>query len=87
MLNKIIQSILNDKYSNDELNQIATAIKHARHNQAVVNTFTLKCGTDVSFIHHGNKMNGRIIKVNRTTMNVLVGSQQWKVPANMLTPV
>jgi hypothetical protein len=83
----IIQALLNNRYTNDELNQVAQAIKHARHNMAISNKFTLRVGQDVKFNHAGVAYNGSIKKINRTTMTVTTDKGTWKVPANMLTPV
>jgi len=83
----VVNAILNNGYSNDELNNIAMAIKHARHNQAIVNKFTLKVGQNVQFNHAGITRHGTIKKINRTTMTVSTDAGLWKVPANMLTLV
>lgn len=87
LVSNIIDAILNNNYSNDELNQIAMAIKHARHNQSIVNKFTLKVGQDVKFNHSGIIRTGTIKKINRTTMTVTTDNGLWKVPANMLSPL
>lgn len=84
---EVITAILNNGYTNDELNGIAQSVQHARKNMGMVNKFTLKVGQDVKFNHAGVMRTGIIKKINRTTMTVSTDNGMWKVPANMLTPV
>ena len=83
--NDIIHSIINDHFTNDELDSIANAIQYTRKNMARVNTVEIKVGDNVKFSNRGVHYKGTVTKINRTTINVHTNKGDWKVPANMLT--
>ena len=82
----IITAILNNGYTNDELNGFVQSIQHVRKNMGMVNKFTMKVGQAVKFNHAGIAYEGTVKKINRTTLTIHTDKGTWKVPVSMLTP-
>jgi hypothetical protein len=92
---EVITAILNNGYSNDELNGIAQSVQHARKNMAIVNKFSMRVGQHVKFDYQGSTHKGIVEKINKVKIKVRItesSNSTWighncPVPANMLTPV
>jgi Tfp pilus assembly protein FimT len=83
----ITRDIINGNYSNDELNEIAAAIKFARSQITKQNRRSLVVGTRVKFTSSrtGGDITGVVDKVAIKFITVRSSTALWKVPANMLT--
>jgi hypothetical protein len=89
----IVHAIINGDYTNDELNQVAQAIKHTRHHQALTNKFTMRVGQNVQFNYKGSTHKGIVAKIKRIKISVKITESvnvNWignncDVDANMLT--
>ncbi len=91
-MNNHIQTLVTEisKLNNDELNQIAEAIKLRRQFITKTMARTIQPGTVVEFdAKTRGIIRGTVTKVN--TKNIVVQQQNtltsWRVPANMLTVV
>lgn len=90
----IVEAILNNGYTNDELNSIAQSIQHARTNMGMVNKFTMRVGQNVQFTHKGLTHYGEVKKIKQKKMLVMITQSPtlernvtYDISANMLTPV
>ena len=85
----ITRDIINGDYSNDELNEIAAAVKFARGQITKQNRRSLVVGTLVKFTSSrtGQDVTGTVDKVAIKFITVRSSTTLWKVPASMLTAV
>ena len=84
---EIVKSIMFGDLTNDELNNVAQAIKFRRSELAKTTKNSLTIGSKVSFIdgRNGRKYLGNVtgIKVKNVIVNTALGI--YRVPASMLT--
>jgi hypothetical protein len=87
---EIVSTIIQSRYTNDELNTIVEAVKFARARLGKQNIYSMRVGAKVQFKSSktGLMVDGVVEKVN--PKNILVRTapfEKWKVPASMLTLV
>ena len=83
----LVQTAVNaiNSMNDDELEQIVDAIKLRRTYLSRQTTRALATGDSVEFEARGQKIYGRVTKINRKTVIVHeAGYGKWKVPASML---
>jgi hypothetical protein len=85
----ITREIVTGSLSNDELNQIADAIRFARSQLTQQNRRSLVIGTKVKFNNTktGQTMTGTIDKMALKFATVTTAQGRWRVPASMLEAV
>jgi hypothetical protein len=85
----ITREIVTGSLSNDELNQIADAIRFARSQLTQQNRRSLVIGTKVKFSNTktGQTMTGTIDKMALKFATVTTPQGRWRVPASMLEAV
>ena len=85
----ITREIVTGSLSNDELNQIADAIRFARSQLTQQNRRSLVIGTKVKFSNTktGQTMTGTIDKMALKFATVTTPRGRWRVPASMLEAV
>jgi uncharacterized protein YkvS len=87
---EIVSTIIQSKFTNDELNTIIEAVKFARSRIAQQNTFSIRVGAKVQFKSSktGLMIEGVVEKVNPKTIIVRTAPfEKWKVSASLLTLV
>jgi uncharacterized protein YkvS len=89
----VVDSVVADiqQMTDRQLDDVVHAIKMRRQQLTKQNIRKLMVGDIVSFesTRTGGKVNGTVRKVNRKFVIVeqSIGGTNWKVPANMLTPL
>lgn len=84
----VTSAIMFGDYTNDEINDIASAVLFARSQLARKNKFMFTVGKDVKFRNKsGQVITGEVAKVNRKFILVKSGFTTWRVPASMLEAV
>ena len=81
---EITRSIINDTYSNDELNLIIEAVKFARAKNARSAARTLQPGQAVKFMGRRGLVIGTLEKIKIKNATVVTGTGRWNVPLAML---
>ncbi len=86
---QINTAILQGGFSNDQLTSIIDAVKFAKARLTDMNKRSLRIGQRVSFTasRTGIQMSGDVTKIAIKFVTVRTSAGQWRVPANMLTPV
>lgn len=86
-LNEIKRTIVGGTFTNDELNELADALRFARNQLTQKNRRSLVIGTRVKFTNSrtGMDVTGVVDKVAIKFVTVRSTAGLWKVPASMLT--
>lgn len=86
-LNDIKRDIVSGTFTNDQLNEIAEAIRFARGQITKQNRRSLVIGTPVKFTNNrtGQEITGTVDKVAIKFITIRSSSGLWKVPASMVT--
>lgn len=86
-LNDIKRTLVSGAFTNDELNEVADAIRFARSQLTQKNRRSLVIGTRVKFTSGktGGDVTGTVEKVAIKFVTVRSANGLWRVPANMLS--
>lgn len=86
-LNSIVKSIMFSDLTNDELNDVAQAIKFRRSEISKQTKKSLTVGSKVSFTdsRNGRKYIGSVTGIKVKNVIVNTGLTNFRVPASMLT--
>jgi exoribonuclease R len=86
-IQEVNSAIISGKFSNDELNKIADAIKFARTQLTRQVTGQIRNGALVKFTNSRNGLTytGTVTKVARKYITVSTNNGLWRVPGNMLS--
>lgn len=86
-IKEINSAIMFQEWTNDELVSMWQAVKYNREKLAKKTVWSLTHGADVKFTNsrNGQTYTGKVKKINRKTVKVLVGATIWTVPAAMLS--
>ena len=83
---EICKEITFGSFSNEDLNEIAQAVKSARARLGRAVTRSVTRGAKVSFSNrHGIPVQGVVDSVKIKNVIVNANGTKWRVPANMLT--
>ena len=86
----ITSTIINGRFTNEQLDTIVTAIRFARNQITKQTIRTITVGKNVKFSssRNGKTLHGKVRKVGRKFVTVDCGIDLvWRVPANMLEAV
>ena len=86
-LRSILIDIRNSTFTNDDLNLIIEAVKHARAQNARRAARTLKLGEQVQFNGKTGPVVGRLEQIKIKKAIVVSGMTRWNVPLSMLESV
>lgn len=84
---QIKAALISGVFSNDEINEIAMAVRFARSKLTKQVKQSLRVGDQVKFNGRNGVSVGQLTKVAIKYATVKVGYTQWRVPMNMLEAV
>lgn len=84
---QIKAALISGVFSNDEINEIAMAVRFARSKLTKQVKRSLRVGDQVKFNGRNGVSVGQLTKVAIKYATVKVGYTQWRVPMNMLEAV
>jgi hypothetical protein len=84
---EIKSAILSTNLTNDDLNELAMALRFARSQLSKQVKRNLRIGDQVQFNGRAGLSVGKLTKIAIKFATVQVGYTNWRVPMNMLTPV
>jgi hypothetical protein len=86
-LRSILIDIRNSTFTNDELNLIIEAVKHARAQNGRRVARTLRIGEQVQFTGKTGPVVGRLEQIKIKKAIVVSGMTRWNVPLAMLEAI
>jgi dsDNA-specific endonuclease/ATPase MutS2 len=86
---EIKNAIMFDRLTNDQLDQVSTAIRYARSQLTQQNRRALQVGDSVKFTsgRDGVTYKGDVTKIAIKYITVRTGNMLYRVPANMLEAI